>query len=216
MIRNQATQDRLFRPPPLVSDPVPSGRKRANHDRRAPRLGKCRTKRTQVNVRRSKAIEEETFSRARGDRAISSIPRACVSAPTPTRSSTASVSRGSACCWSRNAFALTVRTTVTLSGIPERRFHRRSTSIENSRRFHHTQLSRSIKIYRLPRLLPRSSTHGLARCTGYSRIPSSLLNSSSASIIVSISGTIGASVAAASARTDSFVNGDMRIVRITS
>ncbi len=44
---------------------------------------------------------------------------------------------------------LTVGTTVILSGIPERSFHHRSTSIENSRHFHNTQLSRSIDIYRV-------------------------------------------------------------------
>jgi len=79
----------------------------------------------------------------------STQPRRAASSPTPTRSSTASVSRWSAWWRSRNALTLTVRTTVILSGIPERSFHHRSKSIENSRRFHNTQLSRTIEIHRV-------------------------------------------------------------------
>jgi hypothetical protein len=48
-----------------------------------------------------------------------------------------------------NRAGFTVRCTATSSGIPSRSFHHRSTSIENSRRFHNTQLSRSIEIYRV-------------------------------------------------------------------
>lgn len=68
----------------------------------------------------------------------------------------------------------------------------------------------------LPGLTFRVGARRIRDTRSYSRIPSSLLNSSSAFIIVSTSGTIGASVAAAITRTDSFVNGDTRIVRITS
>ena len=44
--------------------------------------------------------------------------------------------------------------TVILTGIPKRSIHHLSTSIEDSRRFHDGQLSRSIGIYRLTRPLP--------------------------------------------------------------
>ena len=48
-----------------------------------------------------------------------------------------------------NLAGFTVRCTATSSGIPSRSFHHRSTSIGKSRRFHNTQLSRSIEIYRV-------------------------------------------------------------------
>ncbi|MFN9746310.1 MAG: type IV conjugative transfer system protein TraL [Betaproteobacteria bacterium] len=50
---------------------------------------------------------------------------------------------------SSNYGGFTVRNTATSSGIPERSFHHRSTSIENSRRRHDGLLSRSIDFYRL-------------------------------------------------------------------
>jgi len=45
---------------------------------------------------------------------------------------------------------LTIRCTATATGIPGCSIQHRSTSIENSRRLHDGQLSRSIGIYRLP------------------------------------------------------------------
>jgi len=47
-----------------------------------------------------------------------------------------------------NRAGFTVTCTVTSSGIPSCSFHHRSTSIENSRRVHDGQLSRSIEVYR--------------------------------------------------------------------
>jgi hypothetical protein len=47
-----------------------------------------------------------------------------------------------------NRAGFTVRCTATSSRIPSRSFHHRSTSIENSRRVHGGQLSRSIAVYR--------------------------------------------------------------------
>lgn len=43
----------------------------------------------------------------------------------------------------------TVILTVILTRIPKRSIHHQSTSIEDSRRFHDVQLSRSIEVYRL-------------------------------------------------------------------
>jgi hypothetical protein len=47
-----------------------------------------------------------------------------------------------------NRASFAVRCTATSSGIPSRSFHHRSTSIENNRRVHDGQLSRSIAVYR--------------------------------------------------------------------
>jgi len=47
-----------------------------------------------------------------------------------------------------NRAGFAVRCTATSSGIPARSFHHPSTSIENSRRVHNGQLSRSIAVYR--------------------------------------------------------------------
>ena len=51
---------------------------------------------------------------------------------------------------SSNLAGFTVRCTATSSEIPSRSFHHRSTSIENRRRLHTGQLSRSIDIHRVP------------------------------------------------------------------
>ena len=52
----------------------------------------------------------------------------------------------------------TVRCTATATGIPACSIQHRSTSIENSRRLHDGQLSRSIGIYRLPATSATAST----------------------------------------------------------
>jgi len=59
---------------------------------------------------------------------------------------------------SSNRAGFAVRCTATATGIPACRIQHRSTSIENSRRLHDGQLSRSIGIYRLPATSATAST----------------------------------------------------------